>query len=351
MMQKFFKGFVVKVSIAIFLFAAVVLIAAWRFGASGGVDLASVSARVDDAVKEKATTAIRARSVSASNSSYVRVGSIAPEESAMKRIETGFRIIANSKTFADIIKRDRRVKIWGLVDSFGYPSEEDEKWLEADNRNGDFLDVVAEAEEKLGSSFSDETKRQLLQSVRDMWYRFDRLKQLYSQEEISRTEFDEGISRLTGILHQEEDVMLSDKEYQAFNGGISKKDSLALTNPSAYDPTVLLDPTENGLTQTPDLPEEDTEFFADFPGVQRMHPEIQSLDELSPNVSPDSVKAMMTEAKEFRKRQDELQRQERDGAITKEDYIAAIDDLKRNSELRTKEALSEFEREYIFGSD
>ncbi len=160
----------------------------------------------------------------------------------------------------------------------------------------------------------------------------------------------QGLARISILNAQEEAGILSDEEFAAFNGE-PKSESVLLTSPSSYDPSILLDTTEFGVQNTPSLPEKDVEFFALFSGVQRDHPEIQTLKDLNAHVSEASIDAMNVVAKEFIRTENELRKALQNGSITEEAYKASLREARQKAKQNTLASLVDTEREYLFGGN
>ncbi len=244
------------------------------------------------------------------------------------------------------LEQDRRAKMWSIVDSLGFPSMEDKGWLEADRRNQDVSEMLAESEAKLGRPISEEVKALLLESARRMWYRMDRLIDMYNSGEIGYLEYGEGLARISMLNRQEEGDILSDEEFAAYNGEL-KSESVFLTDSSAYDPSILSDATLNSRGVTV-LPERDAEFFALFSGIQKDYPEIRTLDDLSQYVSEASVDVAVATAREFVRTENELWKALREGRITEEAYRVALIQAREKAKQDTSSSLSSTEQEFLF---
>lgn len=244
------------------------------------------------------------------------------------------------------LEQDRRAKMWSIVDSLGFPSMKDKGWLESDRRNQDVSEMLAESEMKLGRPISEEIKALLLESARRMWYRMDRLIDMYNSGEIGYLEYGEGLARISMLNRQEEGDILSDEEFAAYNGEL-KSESVFLTDSSAYDPSILSDATldSQGVTV---LPERDAEFFALFSGIQKDYPEIRTLDDLSQYVSEASVDVAVATAREFVRTENELGKALREGRITEEAYKVALIQAREKAKQDTLSSLSSTEQEFLF---
>lgn len=271
---------------------------------------------------------------------------VAPK-GVMEHAEYGSHRLASPD---EALEQGRRAKMWMVVDSLGYPSAEDQKWLGTDSRNKAVREMIGDAEAKLERLLSEETKAFLLQSAQRMWFRMERLVDMYNSGGISYAEYNDGLARISILNAQEEAGILSDEEFAAYNGE-KKSESVLLTSPSSYDPSILLDTTKRGVQSTPNLPEKDVEFFALFSGVQRDHPEIQTLKDLNAHVSEASIDAMNVVAKEFIRTENELRKALQNGSITEAAYKASLKEARQKAKQDTLASLIDTEREYLFGGN